>query len=385
MLLESRLMKRVLLAASLFALPTGAAAQDPQDPPDVYQPSNRLAVEVKVDGYLRQEWTDEITFIDGSRQLGRVRPRLEVAVHRFTFGVGGDFLYGSQENTVPTPPVVNLPLLRDNYDARDARLDLAFARVEAGPVRLEAGRFPMPIRFTEMIWDRELRPQGGTLGLEARGVGPFARLSLTGLGARGSHVFPQDGGPFDFSDRETLWAGSASAVLGRGTTTFEVVGSYLTWSDLEHIDPRLRRQNTRATPGGPLGREYDVVDVVGRFVREGTVEVQLIGDYCWNTAVDDKNHGLWLAAVLGSTRNARASLEYTYARVEPDATLAAFAADDFLWETGWEGHRGDLGFRLRENWEAHGVAQWQRFKDAPLVADRDRWLDRFRVELRFRN
>jgi hypothetical protein len=100
--------------------------------------------------------------------------------------------------------------------------------------------------------------------------------------------------------------------------------------------------------------------------------------------VDANNKGLWLAAVLGSTRTARGSLEYTFAQVDAEATLAAFAADDFLWETGWEGHRADIGIRLRENYALHGVLQRQRFKDAPQAVERDRWLDRYRVEIRAR-
>ena len=71
--------------------------------------------------------------------------------------------------------------------------------------------------------------------------------------------------------------------------------------------------------------------------------VQLVADYCWNTAAERGNQGLWLAAVLGSTDVSRARLEYTYAKVDKDATVAAFNADDFFWGTGWEGHRGDLG------------------------------------------
>jgi hypothetical protein len=126
------------------------------------------------------------------------------------------------------------------------------------------------------------------------------------------------------------------------------------------------------------------VDLVARYNREGRVEVQLVADYCRNTAVDSANDGLWLAAVLGSTRTARASLEYTFARVGTDATLAAFAADDFLWETGWEGHRADLGVRLREHYALHGVVQRQRFREAPRVEERDLWLDRYRLELRVR-
>jgi hypothetical protein len=44
----------------------------------------------------------------------------------------------------------------------------------------------------------------------------------------------------------------------------------------------------------------------------------------------------------------------------------------------------DLGFRLAENYALHGVAQRQRFKDAPLEADREVDLSRYRVELRIR-
>ena len=372
-------MKRCLPALLLAIAPAAPA----QDAPDVYQSEKPWKFEA--DGFFRQEWTDEITFIEKSRQLGRLRPRLEFGLFGKVFlGAGGDFLYGSQENTVPPAPLATLPLLRDNYDSRDARLDLAYARAELGPLRLGGGRFIMPLRFTEMVWDRDLRPQGGFVGLEVKDIGPFKRLAVTGIGARGSHVFPQEGA-FDFEDRETVWMGSASAALGLAEgTTLEVAGSYLTWSDLEHVDPRLRRQNRRVAPGGPLALEYDVVDVTARYLREGNFQLQLVADYCWNTALDDDNTGLWLAAVLGSTSTAHGSLEYTYAKVDADATLAAFAGDDFLWETGWEGHRGDLGFRLQDHWAIHGIAQWQRFKDAPVVGDRDKWLDRFRVELRLR-
>lgn len=371
-------MKRSLL---LLALATAGPAYA-QDPAPVYQAGKRYSVEVKLDGVLRQEWTDSVTFIKNDRALARLRPRVEIGVNRVLFGVGGDFVYGSERNTEFLPV---LPLLRDNYDSRDARLDLAFVRVQpADWMRVNAGRFAMPVRFTEMIWDRELRPQGAALTLEAKDRGPFKRLALTGLGARGSHVFPA-GGAFDFSDRETMWVASASALAGAGErATVELLASYVTWSDLDHVDSRLRRQNARAVAGGRLAHEYDVVDLVARYNREGRVEVQLVGDYCLNTAVDSGNRGLWLAAALGSTRTAPASLEYTFARVDADATLAAFATDDFLWETGWEGHRADLGVRLRDHYALHGIVQRQRFKDAPRAADRDIELDRYRVELRIR-
>jgi hypothetical protein len=370
-------MKLLVLAGLAALAPAVSAAQDPAP---VYQQGQRYSFDLKADGFLRQEFTDSpITFVETDRALARLRPRVEIGINRVLIGVGGDFLYSSEKNLEFAP---TLPLLRDNYDSVDARLDLAFVDVHPGALRATVGRFPMPVRLTEMVWDRDLRPQGASVGLEAHERGAFKRLGLTGLFARGSHVFPQDG-VFDFSDRETLWMASGTAALGAGEQgTVELVASYLTWSDLDRIDPRLRRQNTRASAGGPLATDFDVVDLVARYQREGRVPLQLVADYAVNTGADDKNKGVWLAAVLGSVRSTPVAFEYTFARVDPDAVLAAFAADDFIWETGWEGHRGDFGVRIHDHWSAHAVGQRQRFKDAPREADRDLWLKRWRIELR---
>ena len=79
-------------------------------------------------------------------------------------GAAGDFQWSSDENVV-----AGQPLIRDNYESRDARLDLAFARLDDGCrcdlARRAASRCRS--RFTEMIWDRDLRPQGGALTLRA--------------------------------------------------------------------------------------------------------------------------------------------------------------------------------------------------------------------------
>src|SRR5688572_17855485 len=109
--------RTLLLAGFAAAAPMAAAAQDPAT---VYQRGKQYSVEVKVDGLLPQEFTaSPITFVETDRALARVRPRIEVGVDRFLLGVGGDFLFSSEKNTEFLPV---LPLLRDNYDSRDARL-----------------------------------------------------------------------------------------------------------------------------------------------------------------------------------------------------------------------------------------------------------------------
>ncbi|HUG53727.1 MAG TPA: putative porin [Vicinamibacteria bacterium] len=371
-------MLRLLQVLVLVAATTAPARA--QDTAPVYQ-TQKASTAFKLDALSRQEWTDEVTFTPMSRRLFRARPRVELTTSWLQLGVGGDFNYGSDRNLEPPEGTATLPLLRDNYKSRDARLDLAWARLDpATELSVQGGRFVMPVRFTEMIWDRDLRPQGGSATIDFGSFAGLQRLAVTGVYSRGSHILPEDGA-FDLSDRDAVWIASATAVFGAGgADRFELTGAFLKFDGLEFVDPRLRRQNTRV--GGALVLPYEIVDVVARYRSEGRVHTTFVADYCWNTATSADNRGLWLALVLGSTVTARGSLEYVYASVDKDATLAAYATDDFVWQTGWAGHRLDLGIRLGEHTSTHFVGQVQRFKDSPREAEREDWLKRGRIELR---
>jgi hypothetical protein len=213
------------------------------------------------------------------------------------------------------------------------------------------------------------------------------RLSVHGLYARGSHVFDDEGEfapPEELQEGATeILGGAAELSLGRaGESTLSLTGAYLEFDNLNHLEPPIRRQNTRVA--GLITGRYHVVDIVGRLGRGGQLPMQLVVDYCWNTEATENNKGLWLAAVIGATGVSRAQLEYTFAKIDRDATLAAYNSDDFFWGTGWEGHRGDLGFTTQRNNSIHGVVQWQRFKDSPDPAVRDQWVKRYRLEWRTR-
>jgi putative porin len=329
----------------------------------------------KADGLFRGEATrDLFNTPDKDRGRAQLRPRLELGVGPVLFGVGGDFNLSTDENT-ELPPGAAL-LIRDNYRSRSARLDLAYASVKAGSwIRIQGGRFEMPVALTEMIWDRDLRPQGLSLRVERPAGQKLERLAFTVIGARGSHVF-EDG------DVDMLHVAGELGLASGAFNHAELVASYLAFRDLTGLEPVIRRQNTRTVPNGPLALDYHVVDLLARLRHEGSVPVQLVAEYGWNTAADAFNKGLWFAAVLGSTRSSRLRGEYTFGHVDKDATVAAYAGDDFLWGTGWTGHRGDLGLRLREGAALHAVGQLQRFKDSPRPAERDIWVKRLRLELR---
>jgi hypothetical protein len=130
-------------------------------PPAAAQSLAWKGFELKWEGLARQEWTDELAFQPTpDRWMLQLRPAIEFGNERIRLGVGGDFIYSQDTNYGPRPVV-----MRDNYKSRDARVDLAFLRLEpASWLTLEGGRFEMPLPVTEMIWDRDLRAQGGRSG-----------------------------------------------------------------------------------------------------------------------------------------------------------------------------------------------------------------------------
>jgi hypothetical protein len=233
----------------------------------------------------------------------------------------------------------------------------------------------MTVPLTEMLWDKDLRPQGAALTLQHKDASGVPRVGVTGLWAKGSHVFEDE-------DVEMILASGQVTFTGASQSSLQIMGSYLEFKNAERLEPMIRRQNTRVL--GQIVEEYKVVDAVFRVTQGGTFPAQLVADLSWNTAVDEKKKGLWLAAVFGSLDTSLARGEYVYASVDRDATLAAYAQDDFFWATGWKGHRGEIATRISDRSSFHAIGMWQQFKDSPDPAQRDHWVKRYRLEVRIR-
>lgn len=368
----------MLRASSILIVPLLAAApafsqEDPFAPPKQHG--------FEVEALVRHEWTQRI-FVSPTetrkeeRWRFRLLPRITAGGDRFSVQIGGDFNYDPDgQNTDPLDNGVKPALLRDNYESRSARLDVAHAHLE--PLRwlhLELGRFAMTPALTEMLWDKDLRAQGGAVKISTRTIGDIEGLSLTGLVTQGGHVF-------DDGDARLLLGTATANLKGGNDTGIELSGSYLHFTKLGELEPMIRRQNRRVTGTPDFLNEYRVADVVARMKTGGAMPMQFVADYAWNTAADDLNRGVWLALILGSLSTSRARLEYVYARVDRDATVAAYATDDFFWATGWEGHKIELASRSGPRVSGHLIAQFQRFKDGP-EAERDHWVRRFRTEVR---
>jgi hypothetical protein len=371
--LESRQAMRLRATALLLLAALGVAAEEPTP---VYQEEKKQRFVFTGDGLAREEWTRDI-YVTGDNPANQdrwrfqLRPQVEGNLGKFTFGVGADLNYSQYANYDPDNPPL---LLRDNFNARNARLDLAFGRFEGSWVMAEGGRFVMPVALTEMLWDKDLRPQGAALTFSLHDRGALKSLSATALYAKSSHVFPEEVAVLVASGQGVFEAGPEA--------TIQVLASYVQFTNTNSLSPFLRRQNPRVAPTGPVAGPFRIVDGVVRYQRPGRVPVLLVADYAWNTAADDLNRGLWLSAVLGTPKT-RVRLEYVYSQMDWDATLGAYDTDDFFWATGWLGDRVDAGVRLADKLSFHAVGQWQRFKDSPVIDERDHWVERYRLELRY--
>ena len=361
----------LIIAAGLVS---PAAAQQQQAP-------------ITGDFMIRQEWNDGFFTkpdpVPANRTRIQIRPRFEVETQVLRMGVGADINYSKDNNLEPKDIPLPLTLLRDNYDSRSIRLDLAYVGVNlSSAIKIDAGRAMMPFRLTEMIWDKDLRIQGGravwTLGQGKTGE-PVARVS--GIYSRGSHVF----GDSVKTEGSTLGEGvtikGGSFDLGFGADKrVDLTGTYLAFDKLENLERMIRRQNTRV--GGALTREYGILDVTLRFRTNTPFPMQVVIDGARNRKAPDQRNGFWGALVLGSLIDNRIRGEYTYAKVDRDVTVAAYAGDDFFWATGWLGHRAEVAFAQSPKSSFHVIAQMQQFKDSAILAERTNWFKRLRLEAR---
>jgi len=363
----------LLLVPGLLASPAGAQSQK--------------TAPITGDVIVRQEWTDGFFTkpdpVPAHRTRFQIRPRFEVETNILRMGVGADLNYSSDNNLEPKDVTLPLALIRDNYDSRSIRLDLAYLGVNlSSALKVDAGRMPMPFRLTNMIWDADLRIQGASAQwvLHQGSTGePTARAS--GIFSRGSHVFVDsvktEGS--SLGDGVTIKGGSLDLGFGEGKR-LDLSGTYLVFDKLENLERMIRRQNTRVD--GAITREYEVIDVALRFRTDTPLPMQVVVDGARNRKAPDQRDGLWAALVLGSLRDNRFRGEYTYARMDKDVTVAAYAGDDFFWGTGWLGHRVEIAFAQTPKSTFHVIAQMQQFKDAPNPAERTNWLKRLRLEAR---
>jgi len=110
--------------------------------------------------------------------------------------------------------------------------------------------------------------------------------------------------------------------------------------------------------------------------------MQVVVDGARNRKAENQRNGFWVTAVLGSLVDGKVRGEYTFAKVDRDVTVAAYAGDDFFWGTGWLGHKAEFAFAQNAKATFHVIGQMQQFKDSANLAERSHWVKRLRLEVR---
>lgn len=239
-------------------------------------------------------------------------------------GLGADASYSTDNNLEPESVALPLTLIRDNYISRNIRLDIAYLGTNLGPIKVD-GAHAHALRLTNMIWDQDLRVQGGVAQwtlFQGHTAEPVAKAS--GIYSRGSHVFADSADPEGSSLGEGVTVVGGSLDLGYGENKrVDFSGTYLQFDNLNFLEAKIRRQNTRVA--GALVKEYGVIDLILRFRTNAPFPMQVVLDGARNHKAENQRNGFWATAVLGSLVDGKVKGEYTFAKVDRDVTVAAYA------------------------------------------------------------
>jgi len=322
-----------------------AAVPAAEDAPHFEAPPARSRFEFRWDALVRYD-AIELTR-QGTpppniyRWRSEARPELDwIPSERFRVGVRlvGDL--GSDANATNAR-------LFDNYRSNNAALDRAFVEIRPGGLVFSAGQFAMPLRTTEMMWDRDVQVIGGS-GAWRLPTGAMSAITLTA----GFFYGPQRA-----HDDSHIAAGQATFEAGDPATfAVDLSESYWRFTHLDRLGDTYLRQNE---PGGyvPLpgysgsryGNDFRLIDSLAR-VRIGRARrfpVSLSLDWVHNLGAEALNYADGIEAALRIGREGRpgdVQLFDVYQYVDRDAVLGAYNTDDWWFHSWYVGHR--VGFSV---------------------------------------
>ena len=235
--------------------------------------------------------------------------------------------------------------LRNNdvEQSDDINLDQAWVAFRATEsLRLQAGKAPLPMQFSPLLWDADLRPVGisldlgGSRGLTDRwqiGAGWFAPDPLDHGGARVAIV-------------QAGWHWNEGAEWGGG-----VLLSHLRFSAIDTLARAgLGRGNLIA--GGRYVNDYRPIDLQLYLRRNDEHWPMLFGlDLARNPGADTRRDGIRASAIFGDRRRAGGwEFGWAWQRIQRDAVLAAVNEDDWWFHARARGHMPWLGYGIDETW-----------------------------------
>jgi hypothetical protein len=330
---------------------------------------------LKISGDFRLRAQGDYSDSDGaSRTSSQLRARLGATYalnDRVT--IGGRLVTGDGDD--PNSSDVQLSNWDDDLQIS---LDLAYAQLNFGDLKLYGGKIPNPLTRTDLVWDGDVNPQGISaaykLPLSDEGV-----LRATGLFFS---VDDQAAGP------DSTMAGIQLGFDAPGYRGFkyDLSGGYYRYrlGSLAGADAGDWRSNRR-NPDGSLASGYELVDVVAGLSWQGANEkwpVRIVGDYVKNLrAIDNQDAGYGVDVSLGrASKPGDWRFAYDYSQTDVDAVLAAYSNDNISIATNYILHALTVDYTPLPNTTISAI--WYHYKpNDPLYAGSnqpDDWLDRVR-------
>lgn len=370
------------LLAAAIGLPVAGAGQsvagpDPakEEEPRYQTPAPASRFEFRWDALVRYDVIDldqQAPVANIHRWRTEARPELDwVASDRFRLGVRlvGDV--ASDSNSTNTARF-------DNYRSNGVALDRAFVEARPGAFRISAGAFGMPLRATEMLWDRDLQVLGGAAAWRLP-AGATSALTLAG----GFFYGPQRG-----HDSSHVVAAQATWEGGDpGKVAVDWSESYWRFTHLDRVGHAYLRQNE---PGGyvPLpgysgsryANDFRLVDSLAR-VRIGggwRFPLSLSADWVHNFGAEAHAYadGVEVALRVGK-EGAPGDVQIfdVYQYVDRDAVVGAYNTDDWWFHTWYVGHRVGFSVTVLPQIALRPSVVFQRRQD------REHYLNRYLLDL----
>jgi hypothetical protein len=266
---------------------------------------------------------------DIHRVRGWVRPGFDLAPTTWLHTGGrGSFALSSDENRQ------NIPRF-DNFHSNDISLDRLYLTVDGSNVEVCAGKFAMPFRVSEMIWDADIQPTGLYVGLRQ------SQFTLRGGLFHRSHIH---------HDRSTVAGGQLTFRHNlAGHWAIETDTGYFAFNALDQFQPGMERQNRAVASDGRLRYLSSFELANGRFRLDysglGRWPLALESTVVYNFGAPDERRAVEVQAQIGKLEERRDwRFTYSFQRVERDAVVGAFTSDDWWYHSDFRGSRVTAAF-----------------------------------------
>lgn len=327
----------------LAALLAPAFAQD--ESADAFDP------EFQIEDEMPQAWRP---FFDvrlrGDHVQGLPNNREDLERARLRLRAGSEFVGGERWSAgVAVEGALGTDANRDNLrnndveSSDDVNLDQAWVAFRATEsLRLQAGKAALPMQFSPLLWDADLRPVGISLDVgDHRGLtdrwqvlaGWFAPDPLDRGGARVAIV-------------QAGWHWNEGAEWGGGALL-----SHLRFESIDTLARAgLGRGNLLAT--GRYVNDYHPVDLQLYLRRRDERWPLLFAlDLVRNPGADVQRDGARASAIVGDRRRGGGwEFGWAWQRIQRDAVLAAVNEDDWWFHARTRGHMPWIGFGIDDTW-----------------------------------